>query len=618
MPIVHLFISLLFISGFYFIGKKISKITNTLVIIKKISQPNLQYTTIGIAYFTFISFPLLFLGLYDELFFKLTSSLILILGFINIIFNIQKIKIYLENIFSILKKIDTYNYLIFSFLLFYFLLSISPITSADSVAYHLGSAKYILENGRLPTDLWNPNNLFVGAGELIYAFALSVNAFQFTTLINFAGLISIIGLCEKFSINFKLNKNNKQILFLLILSCPVLVFLISSSKSQLFSISLVLIGYSILINYLKNNLDKKLLIKILVLLNIILIVSIQTKISFMLSSFIILSIFHLLHIKKTNFLKLLLISVILFCFGLFPAAVWKQTIYEYPFYNFLINPIPLNIPGYLDVYLFAKEYLSEKFPISIFLPLSLSDLTQFIGIGCLILIYLLKFDFENKKILLISVFGFIITMIFLGQKTPRFFLEIYFLTILLFAMIINIVARTKYYKIFKIGIILQSCFVLLILIFGVSILFPGNISEKMKKRILSKYASGYNLYSWANNVLPDDSVTLIYHRSYYFAEKNILYFGIPVFTGNSDINSRKYHLNKVKQKKPNYILFYGYDENFNFDKFNFEDCISELFLMEKNVGFHETRNIFNSNKNYYNGYIYKLDTKKFPNCVKLD
>ena len=85
------------------------------------------------------------------------------------------------------------------------------------------------------------------------------------------------------------------------------------------------------------------------------------------------------------------------------------------------------------------------------------------------------------------------------------------------------------------------------------------------------------MYSWANNVLPDDSVTLIYHRSYYFAEKNILYFGIPVFTGNSDINVRKYHLNKVKQKKPNYILFYGYDEKFNFDKFNFEDCISELF-----------------------------------------
>ena len=71
---------------------------------------------------------------------------------------------------------------------------------------------------------------------------------------------------------------------------------------------------------------------------------------------------------------------------------------------------------------------------------------------------------------------------FLARKL-RFF-EIYFLTILLFAMIINIVARTKYYKIFKIGIILQSCFVLLILIFGVSILFPGNISEKNEKKDL--------------------------------------------------------------------------------------------------------------------------------------
>jgi hypothetical protein len=185
-------------------------------------------------------------------------------------------------------------------------------------------------------------------------------------------------------------------------------------------------------------------------------------------------------------------------------------------------------------------------------------------------------------------------------------------------MIINIVARTKYYKIFKIGIILQSYFVLIILIFGVSILFPGNISEKMKNKILSKYASGYNLYSWANNVLPDDSVTLINHRSYYFAKKNVLYFGIPVFAGNSDIKTRKFHLNNIKAEKPNYILFYGYDEKFNFGNFDFENCVSDLFLMEKNVGFYETRNIFNSNRNYYNGYIYKLDTKKFPNCVKLD
>ena len=86
-------------------------------------------------------------------------------------------------------------------------------------------------------------------------------------------------------------------------------------------------------------------------------------------------------------MKLIFISTLLFTFSLFPAAIWKQTIYDYPFYNFFINPLPLNVPGYIDAYLHSKNYLSEKFPLSVFLPLSFSDFTQFIGIGCLASIY---------------------------------------------------------------------------------------------------------------------------------------------------------------------------------------------------------------------------------------
>ena len=140
-------------------------------------------------------------------------------------------------------------------------MSISPVTSGDSVAYHLGAAKYILKNGNFPTDIWNIENSFVGAGEFLNAFALSVSALQFTSLINFAGLVSILGLIDKFSFQLKLNKDNKQILFLLILSCPVLIFLISSSKSQLYSISLIIISYILLISSLNNNFNKVTLIK---------------------------------------------------------------------------------------------------------------------------------------------------------------------------------------------------------------------------------------------------------------------------------------------------------------------------------------------------------------------
>ena len=164
----------------------------------------------------------------------------------------------------------------------------------------------------------------------------------------------------------------------------------------------------------------------------------------------------------------------------------------------------------------------------------------------------------------------------------------------------------------------QSLFVLIILAFGVYILFPGNITKNLNERVLSNYASGYNLYNWANRVLPENSVTLIYHRSNYFAKKNIIFFGMPFFLDKSDIKTKKYFLKKLNKKKPNFILFYGFDENYNFGNFNFKNCLSDLFIQQENIGFHETRNIFNTNKRFYNGYIYRLENEKLPSCVKFD
>ena len=72
-------------------------------------------------------------------------------------------------------------------LVIYFLLSLSPITSGDSISYHMGSAKYILHNGKISSDLLMPEAPLVGAGEFLNAFALSIEAYQFTSLLNFVG-----------------------------------------------------------------------------------------------------------------------------------------------------------------------------------------------------------------------------------------------------------------------------------------------------------------------------------------------------------------------------------------------------------------------------------------------
>ena len=51
----------------------------------------------------------------------------------------------------------------------------------------MGSAKYILHNGKISSDLLMPEAPLVGAGEFLNAFALSIEAYQFTSLLNFVG-----------------------------------------------------------------------------------------------------------------------------------------------------------------------------------------------------------------------------------------------------------------------------------------------------------------------------------------------------------------------------------------------------------------------------------------------
>lgn len=617
MQLLYLTLSIFFSSGFYYLGEKICKVFDLDKIIEKISNPKYQYFPLGVSFFLFVTYPFFFIGIYDKSLFKIISYLFIIFGIINIKNNFNNFYNFLKICFNNNLKFEFFNSSVILLIIFYFFLSISPITSGDSLSYHLGAAKYILEFGHFPKDLLSTEIALIGSGEFFNTFAISINAYQLTSLINFFGLISILAIIQRFCDTNKLSKENQKFVSLLILSCPVLVFLISSSKSQLFATSLIFICYGLLVYYLNNSDKKKIIIKSSIILIILPIVAVQTKLSFSISFFIIISTFFLYFCKKLNLKKFIFIFIIFFLIGLIPHTLWKQSAFDYPFYNFLINPFPLNSPGYDEAYFDVKNYFSEKFPFILFMPLELSDLTQFIGIGIISIYFLFLSDFKNKKIILAIIMFFLIIYSIFGQRAARFYIEIYFLTILAFTFVISKIKTDKLFKLFKTGIVLQSIFVLCITSYGVFTLFPGSLSEKLNKKILSKYASGYNLYNWANKTLPSESVALIKHRSYFFAEKNIIYVGMTGFFKNANQNEKKLFVNKLKQKNPNYIIFYGNEDILRFDNFNFADCITKLYSKKKDVGFYETRNPFSSDKNYYNGYIYQLDTSKMPDCVSF-
>ncbi len=397
MHLQHLLLSLLLFSGFYYIGKKIIIALNLRNVVGFISDPFYQNTSFGIVFFILIFYPIFFLKIYSFNFFVYVSYIVVLLGIINFLINFGSfIKFFKKEIYQFRNK-SFLKYLIYINIILFFLLSISPITSGDSISYHMGSAKYILENSQFDKELFFPAAPLAGAGEFLNAFALSINAYQFTSLINFIGIMSLIGILIKLKDKLNLKYEDQYFLILCILSCPILIFLVSSSKSQLFSVSLIMFSYALIIHSLIYKQNEKNLEKFFYILVILPIVAVQTKISFSLSFFLIIATFFLIFFKKIQLNKFVFIFCTLFVISLLPMAFWKETVYGYPFYNFLINPFPTNIPGFDEIYNELKNYEAKKFPLILFVPLGFSDLTQFIGLGLLLIFFLIKFNFEKKK-----------------------------------------------------------------------------------------------------------------------------------------------------------------------------------------------------------------------------
>ena len=131
------------------------------------------------------------------------------------------------------------------------MLSLSPITSADALDYHVGVALNILNYNKIVIPTYWFTGMQFGFGESMIALGLSIGAEQFSNLIQFSGLMSITGIFLHISkkINFF---DSKYFLTCIILSCPILVFLISSSKPQLYFASLVFLSTCIVFFNLTN------------------------------------------------------------------------------------------------------------------------------------------------------------------------------------------------------------------------------------------------------------------------------------------------------------------------------------------------------------------------------
>lgn len=592
--------SLILLTGLYQIGDLIFKIKNIKIIFNQISDVKYQKIFLSINLILLIFYPLI-LYLDKINFIPILSVSLLLLGIFKILNKFKK----KFKIFQFKYDKDFIDkYLALFTISILFLLSLAPNTHGDSLGYHFVVAKKILSSEGYFSTLTHFHSLLAGSGEIMIAIGLFFGSEQFGNLVQFSGLISIFGIFKK------INNNNKYYYLLLVLTSPIILFLSSTSKPQLFHIcssavifSLYFIGNSK--NLTVNDEKWKIIISLIILL-----VSVNSKFNFILSSTLLGCYIFYISIKNNNYKFFLYSSILILSIFYFSVIYWKYLNFGGSFFQYLYSPVPLNIHGLEEFKQYLTRYGRETNYLNIFIPKNFNQFTNSIGIA---FFYLFLLNFKEKKVQIvfaIILFYLLIYYLF-GQFIGRSFLEPLFWILLITAKY----GPSIKLKIFEYFCRLQAIIVIAGILFGVFTILPGAFTKYYKDKVLSKNANGYSLFKWANTKLKKEDVLFSTHKSISLGKSKF----IPTdFLPYVDFNNKDSNIitDEIMNKKPKFLLTFSFNNGKPILS-KFENCVGSLLYQENLIGKYEARNPFNRG-NKYNGFIYEFNLAEFPQCMKTE
>ena len=365
-PITDVVIIFILINGFYLFGSKIIFLMKIENIIRSVSEIKYQNIVIALNFFILILYTVINLFKHADIFLLIIFCLVFFLGVLNIIrkvINIRK-----KNFYKKRNKLNLLNFYSSLLLFFLFLISLSPVTNADSLAYHLYTGKYLIQNGTFPSSILFPHLRTIGSGEIIIGLGLVANIEQLNSVIQMIGLISLFGIIKSF--------NSKKIMQILLISSPIILFFVSSIKPQLFHIASNGLIFSIILKnyyfYKKNIINKNNIIFFI----FIIITSITAKFSFILSGFILSSLILIEAYKRKYILNSFIIVTLLFTIFYFPNLYWKWIQYGGNFLELIYSPFTTNLVGIDNFKSMLMNHGNEKPFYWLFFPLHYKEITQ--------------------------------------------------------------------------------------------------------------------------------------------------------------------------------------------------------------------------------------------------
>jgi hypothetical protein len=606
--LVHPFLSLLesiFLSfGLGYIGYLITRVLLNEEWTKK-TWIQFNYPVIGATVIIILLTPFAAFGFVNKKYFTIVAYFLLILGivFLKISFKFLTLKIQTT-------VANSNNLLEFFLIIGFLFLSMSAITNADSLDYHIGAAIEILNTGGFPNrQEWFHGNL-AGNGEVLIALGLSIGAEQFASMLQFLGLLGISSILAFFKglEEHELPSFVRKTLVLSFLSSPVLIFLVSSAKPQLLPIAMNFLALICFLNFSKKEKNFNIYGVYIFIISLCMTAS-QSKMSFLMSSGLILVFIFFNNINLRNFLYVFWMSIALGLIIIFPMYYKKYLLFNHISAEFFLSPIPSYLPGSLQFQSFLKSYTDSSifFPLSLIVPISMGSYTTTLGFSLFIILFI-KLKYRRTIVgLYILAFSIFILGVFFGQKTSRFFLEPFLILLLSFLYIssksnFNFKAFIFFRKVIKI----QSLLSLLFISSGIVFLFPGSFSRTLREGIMTKYANGYHVMQWVDQKLPSDAELISGHRSIALVPRKA--YSKDWFAYANDLKSQKFYFQNMIQNGATHVLHIGS----NVEEHTLFACSKGK--LHKTETFIASRNPFNQTTEM-DAYLFELDKSKINLCL---
>lgn len=508
------FFQIFFLIGVFFCSKNY---------IDKFSSEKLKGYNLYFAFILSLVFISVFFGYYYYIFVVNHYFVYILIGFFTICgaYNLGKFILKKSNNLKFKKKIHQIDVFIYLLIFLLFLLSLSPPTDIDSIDYHLGAPiNWFNNKGFYPREDWLHYRL-IGLGEYINLIGIYFKTFNFGQVIQFFGLLFVIFI----GISNLEKKIEKRFFVLLIISCPLILFLTTTQKFQLISSSIIFCNAIYLFNNKKiNRLDQFVIVSSLVFIT-------GCKFSYLIPSFLLWIYCALFKIKKNESINFVIISIFSF------VIISGFTLYlkNFFYYGDPLSPILENFKNSPDKNLLNFFDYNKTFAVgdintfnyfvSFFIPLSLGGYTTVLGLSpfFLFLIKVKKINLIEKKILLFIFISSLI--IFFSYKgLARYYLEFFFLGSYI---ICKNYQNLRFKNIFKIYVTIQTVFFSLALFYASFFLTKGIFGKKNWETVLSNNAYGYEISKWVNqeikgNLESKDIILLSDIRFYSFINAKFL------------------------------------------------------------------------------------------------